>query len=79
MAGFIPAIHVFRAKTWMRGTSPRMTELISETRLHAELRLARGPGILGRLRRREAYLRTEPVVEGEAAESHGQQYNDHEG
>jgi hypothetical protein len=28
MAGFIPAIHVFvRAKTWMRGTSPRMTEL----------------------------------------------------
>jgi hypothetical protein len=28
MAGFIPAIHVFRAKTWMRGTSPRMTQRI---------------------------------------------------
>jgi hypothetical protein len=45
MAGFIPAIHVFfRAKTWMRGTSPRMTELISETRSHAALRLAHDPG-----------------------------------
>jgi hypothetical protein len=26
MAGLVPAIHVFAAaKTWMRGTSPRMT------------------------------------------------------
>jgi len=31
MAGLVPAIHVFpaetqRRKTWMRGTSPRMTK-----------------------------------------------------
>ena len=31
MAGFIPAIHVFwvTCKTWMPGTSPGMTEVMS--------------------------------------------------
>ena len=52
MAGLIPAIHVFclARKTWMRGTSPRMT-LRGALSYHADAAAGRSTGfsMIGRL------------------------------
>ncbi len=45
MAGLGPAIHVFSpAKTWMRGSSPRMTVITSAIHVVASI-IARSSGV----------------------------------